>query len=150
MDVGRQTPGEEDEEDILQEKGAAPNEIDGERQGSQMGVEMEAFGGNEGDEDDTKAELAGDGPEVFEIGPGMFGDEDGGVPDGVGDAGDIHIESGIIRYGGEDVGVSNSCQTRMARCRQGKGVKEHATRRVGGKGGFNEREPPWMIVYGYR
>lgn len=109
VDVGRQAPSEEDEEDILQEEGTAPNEIDGERQGGQMGVEMEAFGGNEGDEDDTKAELAGDGPEVFEIGPGMFGDEDGGVPDGVGDAGDIHIESGIIRYGGEDV----VCQTRV-------------------------------------
>lgn len=107
VDVGRQTPGEEDEEDILQEKGAAPNEIDGERQGSQMGVEMEAFGGNEGDEDDTKAELAGDGPEVLEIGAGVLCDEDGGIPDGAGDAGGVHGEDrGGSRWPGSMVVIA--------------------------------------------
>lgn len=95
LKLGRQPPGEEDDDDILEKEGDTPNQEHGNRQGGDMSIDMGHFGGNESEEDDGKAELANRSPSSIEIGPGVLGDEYGAIEPGVGDSTELHDEAGI-------------------------------------------------------
>lgn len=55
-----------------------------------MGVDMDKFGGQQGNAHDPKAESTANSPGVIEIGSGMTGHELGALEDGSSEVGEFH------------------------------------------------------------
>lgn len=82
FDIARQPPSEEDEEDVLEEEGTPPDKENGGLHRGVMGIDMDEFSRDEGNEDDGKAEPTTGAPGIVEIGTGVFGDEFGALEAG--------------------------------------------------------------------